>query len=289
MEPELVLRLGRDLLEGPVWDDARDILHFVDIPSGAIFSWSRRTRELDSVTVGQAVGAVVLRANGGMVAAVRDGIAAVDPSGALTWIAPIEKDVPDNLMNDAKCDPLGRLWAGTLADDEREGAGALYRIDADHSWQAQLTGTTVSNGMAWDSDGKVMYYVDSATRGVDAFDFDVESGTISGRRRVVEIDEGEGVVPDGLTIDADGFLWVAVWGGGAVRRYSPSGALDGEIRLPVSQVTSCAFGGPSLDELYVTTAALGLTAEAREREPLAGSLFRCRPGVVGLPAERFAG
>lgn len=279
---ELIADLRAELLEGPGWDARADVLVCVDILAGRIHRIEPGSGAAETVEVGQPVGAAVPRARGGFVLAVRDGVAVLD--GELTFIADIEGDVPTTLMNDAKCDPSGRLWAGTIHVDEIEGGGNLYRIDPDHRWERVIEATTVSNGLGWSPDGSIMYYVDSPTCRIDVFDYDVDTGTASGRRPFVDVDAADGVVPDGLTVDAEGGVWVAMWGGSAVRRYAPDGRLDAELGLPVSQVTSCCFGGAALDELYVTTAALDLTDE-----PLAGGLFRCRPGVKGLPTMEFAG
>jgi sugar lactone lactonase YvrE len=279
---ELVADLHAELLEGPGWDARADVLVCVDILAGCLHRIDPGSGAAETIEVGQPVGAAVPREKGGYVVAVRDGVAVLD--GELTFIADIEGDIATTLMNDAKCDPRGRLWAGTIHVDEIDGGGNLYRVDPDHRWERVVEGTTVSNGLGWSPDGSAMYYVDSPTRRIDVFDYDLDTGTASERRPFVEVDAPDGVVPDGLTVDAEGGVWVALWGGSAVRRYAPDGRPDTEVALPVSQVTSCCFGGAALDELYVTTAALDLSDE-----PLAGGLFRCRPGVKGLPTMEFAG
>jgi sugar lactone lactonase YvrE len=239
--------------------------------------------------VGQEVGAAIPRAGGGLVLAVRDGIAVTTEEGDGFHIAvPIESRRRTNRMNDAKCDPAGRLFAGTTAFDFAPESGALYRIEPDWSWATVVSDVTTSNGTAWSPDGTRMYFIDSATQGVDVFDYDVASGSVGTRRRLVSIAPEDGV-PDGMTVDADGRLWVACFGAGAVRCYSPSGAMVQLIDLPVSQVTSCAFGGRDLLDLYVTTAGYRLTREQRTAEPLAGATFVCRPGAVGAPAASFTG
>lgn len=222
-------------------------------------------------------------------AAVRDGIAVLDiDTGELELVCPIEADRPGNRMNDAACDPAGRLWAGTMAFDIKPGAGSLYRIDSSLDVEVVVTDATISNGIGWSPDATTMYYVDSPTEFVDAFDFAVGSGRISGRRHLVDL-RGEPGAPDGMTVDDEGHLWVAMWGGAAVLRCRPDGAIVDRVELPVGQVTSCAFGGPEGDELYITTAAGGLDEDALAVQPLAGSVFRCRPGVSGPLATSFAG
>jgi sugar lactone lactonase YvrE len=247
------------------------------------------SRETETVEVGQPVGAVAVRESGGLVLAVRDGFALLDRGEAEPrMIAALELDEPRTRMNDGKCDAAGRFWAGTMDEEERESLGSLYRLDADGTVSRMLDGLVISNGLGWSRDGRTMYHVDSPTRRVDAFDFDLASGAIANRRTVVELEPGAGD-PDGMTVDADGFLWVALWGGSAVRRYSPGGRLDAVVEVPASQVTSCTFGGPDLDDLFVTTARRGLAPGELASEPAAGGIFRARPGVTGEPAARFAG
>jgi sugar lactone lactonase YvrE len=263
-------------------------LWFVDLTQGMVHRYDRDTGSVASFTVGQEVGAVLPRRSGGLVLVVRDGIAVTTEGGAEFELkVPVELEKTGNRMNDAKCDPAGRLFAGTTAFDFAPGAGALYRIDGDWSWDTVVAGVTTSNGTAWSPDGSLMYYIDSATQGVDVFDFDVETGSARNRRQLVTIAARDGV-PDGMTVDADGNLWVACFGAGAVRCYSPAGTLVTDVAFPVSQVTSCAFGGPDLDELYVTSAAYRMSTEQLDAEPLAGATFVCRPGVTGLPAAQFA-
>ncbi|MBM3347212.1 MAG: SMP-30/gluconolactonase/LRE family protein [Betaproteobacteria bacterium] len=288
-EVELVLDLHADIGEGPTWDAATGTLVFVDSTPGRIYRYDPSSGGLSSVRVGQAVGAAIPRRNGGLVAAVRDGIGLVDEtSGALELIAPIEAGIADNRMNDAKCDSRGRLWAGTFSTSFTRNAGALYRINPDHSYARVVPGVFISNGIAWSPDEKFMYYNDSGSRGVDVFDYDIDEGVPANRRRLITFDRADGL-PDGMTVDAEGHLWVAHFRGGAVRRYRPDGTLAGTVKLPVSQVASCTFGGADLRDLYITTATHTMNAEQLRREPLSGALFRCRPGVAGLPANPYAG
>lgn len=288
-EVELVLDLHADIGEGPTWDPATGTLLFVDSTPGRIFRYNPVSGVLSHVDVGQTVGAAIPRLNGGLVAAVRGGIGLVDEAtGALEIIAPIEAEISDNRMNDAKCDSRGRLWAGTFSTSFRRNAGALYRIDPDRSYACVVPGVFISNGIAWSPDEKRMYYNDSGSRGVDVFDYDIDEGVPVNRRRLITFDRGDGL-PDGMTVDADGHLWVAHFRGGMVRCYRPDGTMAGTVRLPVSQVASCAFGGADLRDLYITTATHTMTKEQLDREPLSGALFRCRPGVTGLRANSYAG
>ena len=266
--------------EGPVWDARDQSLYWVDIPESRVHRIAA-DGSLSSWDTGQPVGAVVPRASGGLVAAVRDGFMALDPaSGTLTMLAEVERDQPGNRMNDGACDRAGRFYAGTMAFDERPGAGALYRLDPDLRVTTLLTGVSISNGIGWSPDERLMYYIDSQVHRVDVFDYDPATGEIDGRRPFAAVGE-DGVVPDGLTVDADGGVWVAVWGGYAVLHHDRDGQVIEAVDLPAERVSSCVFGGPDLDRLYITTAA--------GPGESAGALFVCEPGVTGQPSHPFRG
>jgi sugar lactone lactonase YvrE len=286
---EVFADLRADVGEAPHWDERAKSLLFVDLTGGAVFRYDQSGAKIASFSVGQEVGAAVPRRGSGLALAVRDGIAVVSDTGegfALT--APVERDIPGNRMNDAKCDPAGRLLAGTTAFDFSPHSAALYRVEPDWSFEQVVGGVTQSNGIAWSPDGARMYFIDSATQGVDVFDYDAGTGAASNRRRLVTIERAQGV-PDGMTTDENGNLWVACFGGAAVRCFSPAGDQLGEVVFPVTQVTSCAFGGPGLADLYVTSAAYRLSPGELRRQPHAGATFVCRPGAVGMPASAFAG
>jgi sugar lactone lactonase YvrE len=269
--------------EGPVWDDRDGSLYWVDMLAGDVL----HIRGADPVLrhhVGTVAAALRPRADGGMVVAVERGFALADSSWSqLQPLADAFAD-PTIRMNDGGCDPQGRFYCGTMAYDATPGAASLYRLDPDGSVHVVLRDLTVSNGLAWSPDGHTAYYVDSATQGIDAFDFDPDSGRFSGRRRVAGIDKYLGS-PDGLTVDIEGGLWVALWDGSAVHRYSPDGRLDEVISLPTPRVTACTFGGPRLDQLFITTSALGLD----DADPIAGAVFCAQPGTAGQPVLRFGG
>lgn len=274
--------------EGPFWHAEKGVLVWVDIMSNRLHAYDPATGNNSTLEIEQPIGAAAVRVSGGYVLAVRDGFAALDDTGKLEMLVSVEEDVPTNRMNDGNCDRLGRFWAGTMAFDEQLDAGALYCLDLDHSTRKLFGSVTVSNGIDWSPDDKIMYYVDSTTQGLDAFPFELETGTLGPRRRLATIPAELGL-PDGLTVDAAGYIWVAVWGGWMVRRYTPEGDLDRIVRLPVSQVSACAFGGPDLTDLYITSASINLSPEGLAREPLAGSLFRYRPGVRGKPRFPYRG
>jgi sugar lactone lactonase YvrE len=281
---ELVLDARAALGEGPVWDSRTDELLWVDIMAGLVHRFDPATGTDTTLDVGQPVGAVVPRAAGGYALAVRDGFALADENG-VRLVAAVDQDRPKMRMNDGACDSSGRFWAGSMDVDEVGGAGSLYRIDAGGHVKTMLAEVTISNGIGWSPDDTVMYYVDTPTLGVDAFDYDATSCAISNRRRMVTIEEGAGS-PDGLVVDAEGCVWVALWDGWAVRRYSPERTLLGVVEVPAARVTKPAFGGPALEELYITTAA---PDAPDSKQPQAGGIFHVRPGVRGLPVNVYAG
>lgn len=284
---ELFLDTRATLAESPVWDAAAGRLLWVDIPAGLVHAHVPGGQPR-TWPVGTDVGVVRPARDGGLVLGIRGGFARLDEdTGAVTLAAPVDGP-PDLRFNDGEVSPDGRFFAGTMSDDQREGAGSLHRLDPDGTVTTVLPGVTVSNGLSWSPDGRTVHYADSPTRRVDAFDYDAGSGTLSGRRTVVTIEPDAGV-PDGLCVDDDGGLWVAVNGSGAVRRYAPDGALDVVVELPVAQATSCCFGGPARDLLYISTAREHLDADALDAEPLAGGLFVARVGRTGPPAVPFAG
>jgi sugar lactone lactonase YvrE len=277
------------LAEGPVYSPADHALIWVDIPSYLIHRLDLKSRDKSEMNVGQAVGAVVLRERGGLAIALKEGFALTDHwGGTPKLIAEPEKDKPDNRMNDGKCDRAGRFWAGTMGFKEGTGVGALYRLDADHSVHTMATEVTISNGLAWSHDDKQMFYIDTPLQRVDAFDYDAASGVIENRRTLFEIPKESGG-PDGMTIDADGCLWVAHWGGSAVKRYTPKGVVDLTIELPAARVTSCCFGGSDLQDLYITTASVGLTPEQQKQQPHAGGIFVTRTSAKGTPGNSYKG
>ena len=286
---ELVIDAHAQLAESPVWDERTGRLVWVDLLGGIVHLTDIANGADVALPVDQMVGAVALCEDGRLVIAVEDGFARLDPSrGHVEIIAPVTAADAGMRMTDGKVDPSGRFWAGSMALDEHAGAGTLYRLDPDRSATAMLDGLTIPNGLDWSADGRTMFYIDTTTSRVDAFDYDDASGTISGRRPVVTIDPKEGF-PDGMTLDAEGFLWVALFDGWGVHRYAPDGRLDRRIVVPAAQCTSVAFGGRDYDELYITTGQEGFPAGGLPGQPNAGGIFRCRPGVRGRAPNRFRG
>lgn len=289
LEVEVVLQARASVGEGPVWDERTSTLVWVDIMNNSVHVFDPASAQDRAVDVGQPVGAAALRESGGLVLALRDGFAVMDADlDNLRWVARVEDDVPTNRMNDGKCDAAGRFWAGTMAFEVTPGVGCLYRLDPDYRVSRVVTDVTLSNGLDWSADNRRMYYIDSTTQRVDAFDFDLERGLLGERRPVIRVPKEVGL-PDGMTVDAQGGLWVAMHGGGAVHRYTSDGRLDRVVRVPARQVTCCAFGGRDFGDLFITSMTYGQSPEALSDQPLAGALFRARPGVRGRPSFRFRG
>jgi len=290
MKAELVQDARAEIGEGPVWDDRSGRLHWVDIRAGLVHRFSPSDGSDLVLDLGQPVGSLGLGARGGLVCAIRDGFGLVpDAAARIETVIEVEKAVTTNRMNDGRCDPAGRFWAGTMSAEQQPGAGSLYRLEqvgTELVPQRVLGGLTIANGIDWSPDGRLMYYIDSPTQRVDVFDCDMDTGTISNRRVFAEIPKADGL-PDGMFVDAEGAVWVALFRAGRVRRYSPAAAVIQEVEVPVTLVTSAAFGGADLGDLYITTARHRLTADERGRQIHAGSLFCCRPGPTGRRSHRF--
>jgi sugar lactone lactonase YvrE len=281
------------LTEGPRWHEERQELLWVDILGRQLHRGTLAADgsldHLVTISLDRHVGAVAPALSGGYVLAAGPGFLFVDDDGSVRELAQPEADRTDVRMNDGACDAQGRFWAGTMAYDEAPGAGALYRLELDGSCTTVLTGLTIANGIGWSGDGGTMYLNDSGTGCVERFDFDAATGTITNRRTLVRSDQ-PGVVPDGLTVDEEDGIWVAMWGGGAVNRYGPDGSLLASLELPVERPTSCAFGGPDRATLFVTTAREGLDEGARTRQPDCGRVFAVSDlGVRGLPCQLYRG
>jgi sugar lactone lactonase YvrE len=283
---EVALDVRARHAEGPLWDAATARLWWVDIvgqrvhcfdpQSGADCSWG---------TPGQP-GGVVLAATGEPVLATPDGLARLDRgTGRTEHGVPVEPDHPENRTNDVKVDRSGRAWIGTMAYDKRPRNAALYLVVGDRVTRA-VDGLTISNGPALDEDRGLLYLADTALGRVDAFDLDPETGELTGRRGFLDVSE-EQIWPDGMTVDDDGMVWIAMGRSGAARRYRPDGTLDGVVEVPTSNPTSVTFGGAGGDELYVTTSWFDLDPGQRASQPRAGAVFRCRPGPTGAATPRF--
>jgi sugar lactone lactonase YvrE len=272
--------------EGPVWVAREQALYWVDIPQKRVFRWS----EAEGVRVSDVpahVCSIVPRESGGFIGAGYDGFLEIGDGLELRQLEDPEPELESNRFNDGKVDRRGRFWAGTMDRNERAASGSLYRYDADRSWARIDSGYRVTNGPAFSLDGRTMYHTDSALQTVYAFDL-AEDGAASNRRVFARFGEGDGY-PDGMTVDAEDCLWIAFWDGWCVRRFSPQGERLHELRVPAQRPTSCAFGGPGLQRLFITSASRDLSPQEREVQPYAGGLFMTVPGVKGVPEPLFAG
>jgi len=276
--------------EGPLWSPGEKALYWVDIKAPALHRFRPEDGDKTSWVMPETIGWVIERANGeGLIAGFKErGFAFLTPGTMVPEvIGQPEPDYPDNRFNDAKADARGRIWAGTMDDEEREASGALYRLDPDQEWHRMDKGYVVTNGPAFSPDGTTLYHTDTFEGTIYAFDLSAD-GKLANKRIFVTIPEGDGY-PDGMTCDAEGGLWVAHYNGWRLTRFRPDGQVDRIVEMPVSRVTSCTFGGPELDRLYITTARKGLDEQELEEQPLAGGLFVLEPGVKGLPAGQYGG
>jgi sugar lactone lactonase YvrE len=285
LDAEIVVPAQCELAEGPVWDAARGLLRWVDILPGQVHAFDPATGAHTRFDAGDPVGTVGLTRSGGLVLALVDGFYRADHDGqGLTRVGEFSIDRTVVRFNDGKPDPWGNFCAGTCAWAADGPPCALYRLRPDGAVAEIVGDVGLSNGLDWSDDRTAFYFADSAIGGVDVFDTDPDTGTLSRRRRFVTV----GGVPDGLTLDAEGGLWVALWGSGELQRYTPGGQLDTVVRLPVRQVTSAAFGGADLGTLFITTARENVTPADLAEQPHAGDIFACTPGVPGRPPFLFA-
>lgn len=293
---ECVVKTSALIGEGPVWEESEQMLLFVDIAGQKVHRWSPATNQIQSVETGDMVGFAVPRRSGGYVAGVGRSIVAVDWSTqTMTSLVEVDKDKLNNRLNDGKVDPIGRLLAGTMGKEEQPAVvqkqqGSLFSVTSDLTVTKHLSQVDISNGLDWSLDQKTFYYIDSLALTVDAFDYDSNTGHIGNRRVVYRMEEGEGF-PDGMTVDAEGRLWVACYNGGRVINIDPAtGVRLQTVSLPVTKTTSCCFGGPDYSDLYVTSASVGLDQSDRRAQPLAGGIFRVTGlGVKGRPSNSFSG
>ena len=286
---ELIVDARAGTGEGPVWDERSKRLVWVDIPGCAVHHYDPATGSDLAIDLGGNMpGCILIRDSGGYAVGTQHGFFGMSDSNVLTEICSIEAADPVTRMNDGKCDRFGRIWAGTMAHAENiPGAGKFYRIDTDGSVTTIIENVTISNGTDWSLDDSLMYYIDTPTLTVDVFDFNPASGGAANRRPLFQVEEG--VWPDGLTVDAEGNIWLALYHGSAVRCYSPEGKLLEVIEMPASQITSVAFGGDDYMDLYITSSAKNLSPSQLDAETGPGGLFVCRPGAKGRPAATFAG
>lgn len=290
IEVECVSECPSLLGEGPMWSPRDEALYWVDILTPAIHRFNTTTRTDTETKLGSMVSLAIPKASGGLLVATPGGLMTYDgDSKRLQAFCHPEADRPGNRYNDGKCDRMGRLWVGTLDIGTAANRGNLFKVEADGSWKKMDSGFTVANGMGWSPDNRHMYFTDSMRRTIYRYDFDLRSGEIANRQPLITLDMNDGT-PDGLTVDDEGCIWVAVWDAWRISRYSPQGKEIMRIKMPVPRPTSCCFGGENLDTLYITSASVRLNAEVLAAAPLSGSLFAIRvPGVRGLPETIFSG
>jgi sugar lactone lactonase YvrE len=285
---EVAFPIPSELGEGAIWDDRLGVLYWVDITGNKVHRYDPRNRSNLSYDVGESVGTVVPSLDAGLLLGCRSGIAWLDPdTGEVHPLLALESDKPHTRLNDGKCDPVGRFWVGSICEREPRFDGGLYCVDTDLTTEQKLSAIQCSNGLVWTGDARTFYYIDTPTHEVWGFDYDLGSGSISRRRTVARVEDAQ-LSPDGMAIDSDDHLWIALNHGHRIVRVDPaSGKTEFEIPVPVTNVTSVAFGGEKLDELYITTARVGLKPEILAKEPLAGSLFRVRVPFHGVKCNRF--
>ncbi len=285
-QKQSLLHLNNLLGEGPLWNVNERRLYWVDIDGCCFYRYDPGTGARERFDVGQPIGVLRFRQSGGLVMALRDGLAFWDESTrAPQFFANPEQGKPQARFNDGGVDRRGRFWAGTIAPGA---TSALYRLDSDLSVHTMVTGVTVSNGVGWSPDNRTMYFSDSRIRMIYAFDYDLATGAIKNRRPFVHTPDDVST-PDGLAVDAEGFVWSARWGGWRVVRYDPAGRVEREIQLPVEFPTACAFGGEGLDELYITSAQNPVRQDQRVNQPLAGDIFHIEMDIKGMAEPLFAG
>jgi len=290
IDASLALKQYAEVGEGSLWDEREKCLYWVDIHGSTLHRYDPATGTNQSRDVGEHIGTVVLDNQGGLLIATCNGFARFDwDSGQLSRLGDPEKGNAETRFNDGKCDPAGRFWAGTMAYDCSEGAGSLYCLEPDGKITKKLSHVTISNGLVWSRDARFLYFIDSLTYQIHRYDHDLESGRIENRRVVTEFDQASEGLPDGMAIDLEDGLWVAMFGGAMVLRIDPNtGERTHQVKLPTSNITSCAFGGEDLRDLYITSATVHLSEEQLRAQPAAGSLFVAKSPIAGQLSHRFA-
>jgi sugar lactone lactonase YvrE len=284
MLPELFIDARATLGESPAWDAKTQSLYWVDVLERRVYAGARPIAQL-----GDYVGCLAPRKGGGLIVAQGRGIRLMEPDmKTVRRLVSAPGEAKHNRFNDGKCDARGRFLAGTMDRNEKEDSGALYTLSGRGQLKRMLSHVRVSNGLAWAPDGRTMYFIDTPTRQVMAFDYDMDTGKILNGRVIIKFDKSFGW-PDGMTSDTDGNLWIAMWGGARVSQWQPDGTLLAQFGLEALNVTSCVFGGPGMNELFITTAMVGTDKSALRKFPQAGGVFRMETHVTGMPTYEFAG
>lgn len=285
---DLVIDSKSELGEGAIWNSEKDELLWINIKGKILNIYKPKTENNIELFTGQMIGTVVPTLSGKVLVALQNGIYGLDPqTGTKKLIVDPETELPNNRFNDGKCDPAGRLWVGTMSIINEKGVGSLYRLDTDSTIQKMVENVSISNGIVWSLDEKKLYYIDTPTQKVMVYNYDIETGNISNPKVAITIPKELGA-PDGMTIDENGNVWIALWGGSAIGCWNPeTGELLRTIEVPAKNVTSCAFGDTDLGTLYITTARTATSEAELERYPFAGGVFKTRPGVHGIKAFLF--
>ena len=285
MQAGLLLDAKATLAESPAWDESTQTLYWVDIRGKRIHAWKDGRDE--SILLDETIGCIAPRRDGGLVAALRASIVTLDRFAPESTLIARVPDPASNRFNDGKCDPAGRFLAGTMDDAEQVTSGVLYSFESGQPPRRLFDGIRIANGLAWSPDYKTFYYIDTATRQVRAYDYDLDSGNVSNPRVAIQVPESMGW-PDGMTSDMEGKLWIALWGGAKVARWNPlNGQLEAEVSVPALQTSSCVFGGPRRDVLYVTSARVSMDVSALETYPHSGGLFQIQTQTEGMPTFEF--
>lgn len=290
MEVQVVTSIQCECAENPLWDECNCAFYWTDIPAGRIYHLDPRDSSMRTYEFGEPVGSFAMRRQGGMIVAMASGFAFFDPAtGAIQPIANPEAKITGNRFNDGKACPKGHFWAGTLATSLAPGAGSLYRLSTEGKVRKIMGGLTISNGMGWSPDHRTMYFIDSKPGTVYAFDYDDETGDVTNRRVIWKVPDAFGL-PDGMTVDTEGMLWIAFYNGSCVRRWNPhTHEIMETISLPTKQITSCVFGGPNMNVLYITSASEDFTPEQRAADPMAGRIFAVEVHHRGKPLFHYEG
>jgi len=290
IESQLVYPTTSKLGEGAWWDDIEQKLYWIDILQNKVYCYNPINKSNTGWDVGEPVGTIVLCKKGDALLGLKNGLARLNlDTGAIQHLVDPEKDKPNNRFNDGKCDPQGRFWVGSIGNDGTENTAALYCYESNGHIEVKIPNVTISNGLVWSRNQKTFYYIDSITQSIHAYDYDPTSGSIANQKTIVTFDLQKEGVPDGMAIDEQDNLWVAMFGGSSVICVDSSSYQKiHSVTLPVTNVTSCAFGGPDLNELYITTATVALSDQQLEQQPLAGSLFKAKVPYKGRPAFRFS-
>ena len=279
----LEYKIKASLGEGAIWNYKTQKLYWIDIEKKQLNIYNPKSKANKILETKSRIGTVVPFTKQEALVALEDGVHKINlQSGESNLFTDMKSELPRSRLNDGKCDPAGRFWVGSMHLEQLTGKANLYTITSENKLQKKIDSVTISNGIVWTSDKKTMYYIDTPTSSIKAYDYNNETGKISNGKVAVQIPKSLGF-PDGMTIDEENMLWVGMWNGNAVIRCNPkTGKVISKVEVPAHNITSCAFGGENLDILYITSASVDMTADEIKKYPLAGSVFKIKPGVKGV-------